>query len=79
MKLSSFDRNVDNFLPSIPERFTHSSSMILPDNNMQRLTNKQYQQQICHRCQLCRWQIATGINDAGGKFAIFVNDTGDKQ
>ncbi len=26
-----------------------------------------------------RWQIATGINDAGGKFATFVNDTGGKQ
>ncbi len=25
-----------------------------------------------------RWQIATGINDAGGKFATGVNDTGGK-
>ncbi len=35
--------------------------------------------QICHRCQQCRWQIATGINDTGGKFATGVNDTGGQQ
>jgi len=31
------------------------------------------------RCQRRRWQIATGINDTGGKFATGVNDTGGKQ
>jgi hypothetical protein len=30
-------------------------------------------------CQLHRWQIATGINDTGGKFATGVKDTGGKQ
>jgi hypothetical protein len=35
--------------------------------------------QICHRCQRHRWQIATGINDTGGKFATGVKDTGGKQ
>ncbi len=43
-----------------------------------------YRWQICHRCQrywrqifrCCRWQFATGINDAGGKFATGVIDTG---
>jgi hypothetical protein len=24
--------------------------------------------QICHRCQRRQWQIATGINDTGGKY-----------
>ncbi len=27
---------------------------------------------------VCRWQIATGINDTGGKFAAGVVDTGGK-
>jgi hypothetical protein len=31
-----------------------------------------------HRCQQRRWQIATGIDDTGGKFATGVNDTGGK-
>ncbi len=31
------------------------------------------------RCQRHRSQIATGINDTGGKFATGVADTGDKQ
>jgi hypothetical protein len=30
----------------------------------------------CHRCQRHRRQIATGINDTGGKFATGINDTG---
>jgi hypothetical protein len=34
--------------------------------------------EICHRCQLCRWQTATGINNIGGKFATSVNDTSAK-
>ncbi len=33
----------------------------------------------CHRCQGYRRQIATDINDAGGKFATSVNDTGGNQ
>jgi hypothetical protein len=28
-----------------------------------------------HRCQQCQWQISTGINDTGGKFASGVNHT----
>jgi hypothetical protein len=32
----------------------------------------------CHWCQRRRWQIATGINDTGGKFATSINDTGSK-
>jgi hypothetical protein len=31
------------------------------------------------RCQRRQWQIATGINNTGGKFATGVNDTGGKQ
>jgi hypothetical protein len=33
----------------------------------------------CHRYQRHLRQIATGINDTGGKFATGVNDTGGKQ
>ncbi len=32
----------------------------------------------CHWCQRCWWQIATGINDTGSKFATGVKDTGGK-
>jgi hypothetical protein len=32
----------------------------------------------CRRYQRHRWQIATGINDTGGKFSTGVNDTGGK-
>jgi hypothetical protein len=35
--------------------------------------------QICRRYQRHWWQIATGINDTGGKFATGVVDTGGKQ
>ncbi len=35
--------------------------------------------QICHRCQRCLWQIVTGINNTGGKFATGVVYTGGKQ
>ncbi len=34
---------------------------------------------FCHRYRWCcryRWQIATGVNDTGGKFATGVNGTG---
>ncbi len=34
---------------------------------------------ICHRYQRRQWQIATGINDTGGKFATGANNTGGKQ
>ncbi len=34
---------------------------------------------ICHRYQWRQWQIATGINNTGGKFATGANDTGGKQ
>jgi hypothetical protein len=34
--------------------------------------------EICHRCQRRRWQIATGMNDTGGKFATGVVDSGGK-
>jgi hypothetical protein len=37
------------------------------------------QRQIYHLCQRRRWQIATGINDNGGKFATGVDDTGGKE
>ncbi len=40
---------------------------------------QRYRRQICHRCPRRRWQIATGINNTGGKFATGVNDTGSKQ
>jgi hypothetical protein len=30
---------------------------------------QRYRRQICRRCQQHRWQIATGTNDTGGKFA----------
>jgi hypothetical protein len=35
---------------------------------------QRYRQQICRRCQRRRWQIATGINNTGGKFATGVVD-----
>jgi hypothetical protein len=40
--------------------------------------SRRYSQVKVHRCQWHRWQIATGINDTGGKFAIGINDTGGK-
>jgi hypothetical protein len=36
------------------------------------------QAKVHHRYQRHRWQIATGINDTGGKFATCINDTGGK-
>jgi hypothetical protein len=33
---------------------------------------------VHHQYQRHRWQIATGINDTGGKFAAGNNDTGGK-
>ncbi len=38
-----------------------------------------YWRQICRRCQQRWWQIATGINDTGGKFNTSVNNTCGKQ
>jgi hypothetical protein len=41
-------------------------------------SSQQHWRQICRRCQPQQWQIATGINDADGKFATGVNNTGGK-
>jgi hypothetical protein len=42
-------------------------ALLIPVANIHRC--QWYWRQICYRCQRCRWQIATGINNTGGKFA----------
>ncbi len=55
-----------------------------PDNNIRIISNffensRRYSQvKVHHRCQRRRCQIATGINDAGDKFATGVIDIGGK-
>ncbi len=55
-----------------------------PENDIRVISNflensRRYSQvKVHHRCRWHRWQIATGINDTGGKFATSINDTGGK-
>ncbi len=49
--------------------------LLIPVANLPPVSTIPYRRQIGRRCQRHRWQIATGINDTGGKFATGVADT----